>query len=359
MSSRLFTLLSAFLLASTAAAQAPTAQFAGAPANGVAPHTVFFTDLSTGTVTSHSWSFGDGNTSTLEDPTHVYAAAGSFTVTLTVTGPGGSDDETKVGYITVNAPPPVADFTGTPLTGSAPLTVSFTNASTGSITTRLWDFGDGTTSAANNPSKTYTVPGTYAVSLTVNGPGGSDTETKAGYVVVSFPPPVSEFAGTPLSGPPPLTVFFTSLATGNITSGSWNFGDGGTSTLQNPARTYVNPGVYTVTFTVTGPGGSDVETKSAYVTVGDPPPIASFTGTPLTGNAPHTVNFTDTSSGGPRTSWLWDFGDGGSSTLQNPSHVYTAPGNYSISLTASGPGGSDTEVRSDYVVVNFPPPVAQ
>ena len=359
MSFRILSLLCSLALASTAAAQAPTAQFGGAPTTGVAPHTVFFTDLSTGSITSWAWDFGDGSTSTLEDPTKVFSAAGSYTVSLTVTGPGGSDSEVKVAYVTVTPPAPVANFTGTPLTGAAPLTVSFTNTSTGSFTSRLWDFGDGTTSAVNNPSKTYTVPGTYTVNLTVNGPGGTDTETKVGYVVVSHPPPVSDFVGTPLSGPPPLTVYFTSLATGTITSGTWNFGDGGTSTVQNPSKTYASPGTYTVSFTVSGPGGTDVETKTAYVTVGQPPPVAAFSGTPLTGLAPHTVTFTDQSTGGPRTSWLWNFGDGTTSTSQNPSKSYAAPGSYSVSLTVTGPGGTDAEVKSDYVTVNYPPPVAQ
>jgi len=359
MSSRILSILCSLVLTTTAAAQAPTAQFGGAPTTGVAPHTVFFTDLSTGSITSWSWDFGDGSNSSLEDPTKVYSAAGSYTVSLTVTGPGGSDTETKAGYITVNPPAPVASFTGTPLTGATPLTVSFTNTSTGSITSRLWDFGDGTTSAVNNPSKTYTVPGTYTVHLTVNGSGGSDTETKVGYVVVSSPPPVSDFVGTPLSGPPPLTVYFTSLATGAITGGTWNFGDGGTSTLQNPSKTYSTPGTYTVSFTVVGPGGSDVETKTAYVTVGESPPVAAFSGTPLSGLAPHTVTFTDQSTGGPRTSWLWNFGDGTTSTSQNPSKAYAAPGSYTVSLTVTGPGGTDSEVKSDFVTVNFPPPVAQ
>jgi len=359
MSSRLLSLLCSLALASTAAAQAPTAQFTGAPTTGVAPHTVFFTDLSTGSITSWAWDFGDGTTSALEDPTKVYGAAGSYTVSLTVTGPGGSDVESKVSYITVTPPAPVANFSGTPLSGAAPLTVSFTNTSTGSFTSRLWDFGDGTTSAVNNPSKTYTVPGTYTVNLTVNGAGGTDTETKVGYVVVNHPAPVAEFVGTPLSGPPPLTVYFTSLASGTITSGTWNFGDGGTSTLQNPSKTYNSPGTYTVSFTVTGPGGTDVETKTAYVTVGEAPPVAGFSGTPLSGLAPHSVTFTDQSTGGPRTSWLWNFGDGSTSTSQNPSKAYAAPGSYTVSLTVTGPGGTDSEVKSDYVTVNFPPPVAQ
>ena len=121
MSSRFLSLLCSLALATTAAAQAPTAQFGGAPTTGVAPHTVFFTDLSTGSITSWAWDFGDGTTSTLEDPTKVYSAAGSYTVALTVTGPGGSDSETKVGYIAVNPPAPVANFSGTPLSGAAPL----------------------------------------------------------------------------------------------------------------------------------------------------------------------------------------------------------------------------------------------
>ena len=147
--------------------------------------------------------------------------------------------------------------------------------------------------------------GTYTVSLTATGPGGSDVETKIDYVVVSDAPPVAEFSGIPLSGVRPLTVAFTDLSSGIVTSWSWDFGDLGTSLLQNPTHTYAFAGTYTVSLTTQGPGGSDVETKVNYIFVSEIPPVAEFSGTPLTGIAPLTVAFTDLSTG-VLTSWSWD-----------------------------------------------------
>ncbi len=335
----------------------PVANFSGTPTTGVAPLTVGFTDSSTGAVTGWSWAFGDATTSLLQNPSHTYSAAGTYTVTLTATGPGGSDGDTKLNYITVSEPPPVADFSGTPLSGAAPLSVAFTDATTGAVSGWSWNFGDTNTSIAQNPSHTYAAVGTYTVTLTSTGPGGADGETKLNYIIVSEPPPVAGFTGSPLTGPAPLTVNFTDATTGNVSAWSWNFGDTNTSIVQNTSNTYTAVGTYSVILTSTGPGGSDSETKVNYVTVTEPAPVANFTGTPTTGAAPLSVSFTDTSTN-TVTAWSWAFGDAGTSTLQNPSHTYAAVGTYTVTLTATGPGGSDGDTKLNYITVNEPPPVA-
>lgn len=166
---------------------APIAQFSGTPLGGQAPLEVSFTDLSTGTVDSWLWSFGDTGTSTIPNPTHTYTAAGSYAVTLTVTGPVGSDSETKTAYISVTPGAPVASFTAVPTSGDAPLQVQFTDTSSGVVTGRTWVFGDGGFSNLAAPSHTYTAAGTYTVSLTVSGPGGSDNETMVGLITVDEP----------------------------------------------------------------------------------------------------------------------------------------------------------------------------
>ncbi|MBP7697472.1 MAG: S8 family serine peptidase [candidate division Zixibacteria bacterium] len=166
----------------------PVAAFSGTPTSGTAPLTVVFTDASTNNPTSWSWNFGDGGTSTAQNPTHTYASAGTYTVTLTATNAYGSDSETKTGYITVSAPPtypPVAAFSGTPTSGTAPLTVVFTDASTNTPTSWSWNFGDGGTSTAQNPTHTYTSAGTYTVTLTATNAYGSDSETKTNYITVT------------------------------------------------------------------------------------------------------------------------------------------------------------------------------
>ncbi len=167
-------------------------------------------------------------------------------------------------------------------------------------------------------------------------------------------PPVAQFSGSPTSGSEPLTVNFTDLSTGSITSWSWTFGDGGTSAAQNPSHQYTSTGTFTVSLTVVGPGGSDAEVKNNYITVSPcVAPTANFVGSPTSGTAPLTVSFTDQSTGSP-TSWSWNFGDSGTSGAQNPSHVYTGAGNYTVTLTVTNSCGSDQEVKTNYISVTAP-----
>jgi PKD repeat protein len=168
----------------------PVADFSGSPTTGTAPLAVSFRDLSTGSPTSWAWDFGDGGTSTLQNPSHTYAGAGSYTVSLTATNASGAGTATKVGYVTVSAPPPpTADFSGSPTTGMAPLAVSFTDLSSGSPTGWAWDFGDGGSSTLQNPGHTYAAAGSYTVSLTATNASGTSTATKVDYITVSAPPP--------------------------------------------------------------------------------------------------------------------------------------------------------------------------
>jgi len=167
-------------------------------------------------------------------------------------------------------------------------------------------------------------------------------------------PPVAEFSATPTSGNAPLTVTFTDQSTNSPIYWRWTFGDGGTSTQQNPTHQYTTAGTYTVSLTATNACGNNTKTKTGYITVnGCTAPVAAFTGTPTSGNAPLTVSFTDSSTNSP-TSWSWNFGDSGTSTLQNPSHQYTTAGTYGVSLTATNGCGNDTETKSGYILVSPP-----
>ena len=336
---------------------APVAAFSGSPLSGVAPLPVTLTDLSSGPLTSWAWTLGDGSTSTDQHPTHTYTKAGTYAVQLTVTGPGGSKTVTKDAYVVVQDPAPVAAFSGSPLSGVAPLPVTLTDLSSGPLTSWAWTLGDGSTSTDQHPTHTYTKAGTYAVQLTVQGPGGSKTVTKDAYVVVQDPAPVAAFSGSPLSGVAPLPVTLTDLSSGPLTSWAWTLGDGSTSTDQHPTHTYTQAGTYAVQLTVQGPGGSKTVTKDAYVVVQDPAPVAAFSGSPLSGVAPLPVTLTDLSSG-PLTSWAWTLGDGSTSTDQHPTHTYTQAGTYAVQLTVQGPGGSKTVTKDAYVVVQDPAPVA-
>jgi|GEM_PF-633135 len=162
-------------------------------------------------------------------------------------------------------------------------------------------------------------------------------------------PPVANFTANVTSGPAPLAVAFTDTSTGGPTSWSWDFGDGGSSTEQNPVHTYTALGTYTVSLTASNAHGADTETRVAYIDVGCPPE-ANFTANVTEGNAPLAVQFNDESTGNV-TAWLWDFGDSNMSTVQNPVHTYESPGNYSVSLTASNAFGTSTLTKPDYIRV--------
>ena len=177
--------------------------------------------------------------------------------------------------ITLTCPvAPVANFSGTPTSGGAPLTVNFTDLSTNSPTAWSWTFGDGGTSTVKNPSHTYTATGTFTVSLTATNASGSDNETKTNYITVLAPqPPVAAFTGTPTTVTVGQNVTFTDQSTNTPTSWSWTFEGGtpGTSTSQNPVVTYNTVGTYDVTLVATNAQGSDSEAKVDYITVNTAP----------------------------------------------------------------------------------------
>jgi PKD repeat protein len=277
--------------------------------------------------------------------------------------------------------PLAAEFTAEPTIGPEPLTVQFTDRSTGNITSWLWDFEDGTTSIDKNPVHTFYDPYSYTVSLKVTGPDGSDTETKGAYIQGFTPSiPYADFANEPIQMDAPMTIQFIDESScpahyisrgnggmivgsmesadyGGITTWLWDFGDGETSTERNPAHTYNNPGTYTVTLKVIGPGGWDTITKQNYIVLTLPSvPVANFIGKPRIGDGPLMVQFTDNSSGHIE-SRLWNFGDGTNSTEQNPTHTYMHRnvGNFTVSLTVTGIGGTDTETKTNYIQLNAPP----
>ncbi len=448
---------------------APVADFIGTPTSGTAPLSVAFTDLTAGSVTSWSWNFGDGATSTAQNPTHTYGAVGSYSVTLTATGPGGTDSTTKVNYITVSSVPTpgiqdgdfesqsagstpsgawTVDFgtghvinpaggtssdngmpssgskwcevaadstdnatppsnpggTTSPAMGGAGISQTFTipsgshllafdaaflrNEGANQTTFNDWmsvDVSDGNTvvniyyadtfTPAPLTSSKYGYAMTAIQSVSVDllalfptatsstlftitvqvGNGGDNIQPSKGYVdnfQLSSPvvPPTAMFQASPTSGNAPLTVSFTDTSTGSITSRVWNFGDGSTSTAANPAHVYASPGVYSPSLTVVGPGGSDTFTAMNLISVTTPAPTADFGASPLTPLPGQTVQFTPITTG-TVTSYLWTFGDGTSSSASSPLHAYSTPGSYDVTLTVSGPGGTDSVTKPGFITV--------
>ena len=164
-------------------------------------------------------------------------------------------------------------------------------------------------------------------------------------------PPYANFTASTTTGVAPVTVQFTDTSLRGPDQWAWNFGDGATDTTQNPEHTYTTAGTYTVSLTVTNSTtGSDTRTIYNDITVYPPPPIANFTANVTSSQLPLAVAFTDTSTNSP-TQWVWDFGDGSNSTSQCPVHVYSTPGNYTVTLNATNAGGSNTITKPGYITV--------
>jgi PKD repeat protein len=268
---------------------------------------------------------------------------------------------------------PVANFSSSVTNGFSPLTVQFNDSST-NATSLNWDFGDGNNSVERNPVHTYFAKGNYTVNLTANNGNGTNS-TNAIITVLEKPilrgsmgpsrpseklapdpvpliPPVANFNANVTSGYAPLTVQFTDLSE-NVTGLNWNFGDGNSSTEQNPMHTYPIAGNYTVNLTANN--GNDTNSKTIPINVINIPeqpvlPVANFNADVTNGVAPLAVQFTDLSTNA--TSWTWNFGDGQTSSAQNPINTYYSAGTYTVSLTASNANGSNISRKSNLITVD-------
>ncbi|MBI3137341.1 MAG: PKD domain-containing protein [Sphingobacteriales bacterium] len=315
---------------------------------------VLFTNTSAPVPASANWAFGDGGTAAGINATHSYSVPGIYTVKLYNTFSNCIDSIAH--DITVN-PRPVADFTA-PATVSCqpPLAVNFQDLSTGGATAWQWDFGDGNTSTAQHPSHTYSTYGSFTVTLiATNAFGCTDTIVKPNFIrirkaQVSIP-------SLPARGCVPFTITPTPVinALDAVTSYEWDFGDGGSSTLAIPTHTYIAQGTYTVRLVITtSTGCQDTLTIPAAVRVGTKP-MSNFSAAPNPVCARQPVQFTDLSV--PADEWHWDFGDGSTSTLQNPVHIFSDTGYFSIQLVAVNNGCPDTLIRPNYIYVK--PPIAR
>ncbi len=332
----------------------PTADFYALDTEICTGRPVQFINQSTG-ADSYTWTFGDGNTSNAENPSHSFSAPGTYSVSLTADNSAGcSDIIGRTAYITVH-PSPAPGFTVDRNSGcQAPMLVSFTDQSIGNIIAWDWDFGNGNFSSGQNPTTTYSTAGLYDVSLTVTTDRGcTATETVPDYIQLANPD--AEFASSATQGCAPLTVNFLDISTSPtdpIVSWVWNFGDGNVSNAQNPSHTYTTAGDYTVTFTVTTASGCQNTEVFQYVEVGTPP-TTNFVANPLTVCANQPVNFQDLTTGTVDT-WIWFFGDGGTSNAQNPTHTYAGAGLFTVTLITEYNGCRDTLIRPDYITVVGP-----
>ncbi len=379
-----------------------------------------------GSVSAGSWAEIEVTGAFSSAGIYTLALAGGSSNSALYSSREGTNPPQLVLTLVGGAAPPVADFVGAPLSGPAPLTVSFTDNSTNAPTGWTWDFGDGATSTSRNPAHTYQQPGTYTVLLDVSNGAGMDSLTRLDYVSVSPPSsnptfmPAADakvYEGSPNSNQGLDTTlrvktqtgasyqsflkFDLASLTGSVTSArlrlfctdasnsggrlypvatgwtetgiTWNnrptLPGASLATLGAvAANTWVEidvtssvPGAGLYAFALAG-GSTDSVYYSSREGSNPPqlvvqsgtggPPVADFSASPLSGNAPLSVTFTDLSTGA--TSWLWTFGDGATSTAQDPVHVYANPGLFTVSLQATNSSGSNVRTRTNLISVQSP-----
>jgi gliding motility-associated-like protein len=315
-----------------------------------APFTVNFSDISPNAV-SWQWNFGDGGTSTQQNPTHQYNAEGEYTVTLTITDSRGCRNTVSKSTF-VRIIKPTLSISNAPAGGCVGFNyspVAVVNAIDG-VASYFWNFGDGFTSTAPNPSHVYGAVGTYRVSLVITTTGGCVDSVVYATGVRIGTSPNTNFTAAPLDVCPMDTVQFMVDPATTADVFAWEFGDGGTSGLQNPQHFYSDSGYFTVRLTAYNNGCPQTATRNLYIHV--KPPIARFISA-VNCNNRRFVSFTNTSKTdagyGPIT-YSWDFGDGNTSTAINPTHTYATIGTYTTRLIVYN--GSCSHEYSQPIVLN-------
>lgn len=328
---------------------------------------VSFTDLSTpvqGYLTQWIWDFGDGTDTTivfpnLQNVTHIYPLGGQYNVMLTVQNSNGCS--ASISHIVTVAHSPIANFeyAATRCAGSAIQFTDISQAFNGvQITGWSWNFGDPTSGVNNisslqNPVHVYQAAGTYDVLLTVtNVSNCTDTIVKS--MVVNGYPTVQFSADTVCNGN---TTHFTdgSVAnSGNIIAWEWTFGDGGTSSQQNPSHFYSDAGTFNVTLTVTNSMLCLHDTTQHVQVKIRPEAMFSYSDNCMAS----LTQFVDESytAEGQINQWFWDFGDGATSILQNPSHIFAAAGTYNVMFTVTSTLGCLDSITIPVVI--YPKPTA-
>jgi len=320
----------------------PEANFSYLPVSPTDLEEVYFTDLSgdsNGMVVNWTWDFGDGNVSYIQNPSHTYENDGQYNVTLTVTDNDGAAD-TVTKEITVSNIPPMADFVYAPQNPTDVDIIEF-NASQsydtdGNIMNWTWSFGDGSTGYGLDVFHRYYHDGNYTVRLTVR-----DDDYSYGFTEVNLSvkncPPAADFLYTVND----FTVYFTDMsndADGFITNYTWDFGDGNISYEKNAMHVYGHEGAYNVSHTVMD---NDNDSSAVYriVPVGIIV-VADFSYSPENPVSGEQIFFTDNSS--YASSWQWDFGDGSTDSVQNPTHIYPIGNYYNVTLSVFNGSKNDS-----------------
>ncbi len=296
---------------------------------------------------THAWDFGDGSTGAGPTATHTYAAAGSYTVRLTVSdGPGLTATATRAVTVVANQPP-TADFTAEVDDLGLAVDAGGSADTDGSIAGYAWAFGDGTTGSGATDTHTYAAAGTYAVELTVTDDDGA-TSVRSRSVTVTAPPnsgPEARFTST---ADGLVTEFDAADSTdpdGTITGYAWDFGDGANGTGGSPRHTYAASGTYTVELTVTDNRGGTGTVRHDVTVRANQKPVAAFTSSANDLRATFDASGS-TDADGSVVGYAWEFGDGTTGTGSTAAHTYAAAGTYAVTLTVTDDDGvTDTVTR--------------
>ncbi|WP_281425775.1 PKD domain-containing protein [Methanofollis formosanus] len=325
-----------------------TADFTAEPTTGTAPLTVRFTDRSVGGPTAWSWDFGDGTHSTERHPLHTYTEPGIYTVSLTIANSGGSDDLTRTGYIMVYR------CSSPGITGTYYPTRDFTGTSVQRLDRRIW-FAD---RKANTTPWIRAETDEYDWPQSTLGKQDQFSVIYEGYLVV----PADDTYTFYLSSDDGSKLWVDAVAESNEPLiDNWGYH----KVQEKTTSVHLTAGPHPIRATMFENEGEAVfhlewsssafERRPVESFCQGPPAIeTNFTADQTSGEVPLTVRFTDRSVGDP-TAWSWDFGDGETSTEQNPAHTYDAPGTYTVSLTATNLFGSHTTAKTDYITVTSPP----
>ncbi len=349
----------------------PVAAFAAGVATPEAGQSVSFdgsaSSDSDGSIGLYAWRFGDGHTGTGQKPSHTYASAGTYPVTLTVTDSSGQR-ASVTRQLTVLAGP-AARFTppSSRVTEGGAIgfdaTASAGGAAGAAIASYAWSFGDGTSGTGATASHTYASPGTYTVKLTVTDRSGASASATQ-LLTVLDEPPVAQFGASPAVPIPGQPVAFDAGASsdpnGAIVSYAWDFGDGASATGPDPTHAYTGPGTYQVQLTVVDRGGQQATVTRPVTVYAQPQATYSYSPQlPVEGVA---NTFSATSSGSDPGNMIsaydWSFGDGTTAGEPTASHTYARPGSYRVTLTVTDGRGLTSSVSELVTVIDGPPVAA-
>ncbi len=335
---------------------APTANFSFQ--NGCQNDTLSFIDNSSpfgnSTIVNWSWDFGDGNSSSIQNPSHAYTSFGSYNVTLSIVSSDGCNTSLSQ-TLDVYDLPNTSFYSDTTCYGDTTFFQNNSTVTNGVLTSWIWNFGDGNNSNIENPFNVYTSPGDYNVNLTTTSSYGCSSSTNLSTSVLSLPNIEFSANDNCLNE---ITNFYdsTNTSNGNMTSWLWNFGDGNTSSIQNPSHLYSSPGTYTVQLISSSNYGC-TDSISHSVTIHSLP-IANFYSNQVCANSPTSLWDSSTVVNSSISLWRWDVFNNNSIDFntQNGNYIFTTGGDFDVELYVESTYGCTDSIVLPVTVHYTPSP---